>query len=155
MSLWPKLWDHFSTKGPCDYLFNKGANGLIHILKIIQFSSQNQDQCVYSIDALAKATYDRMFKWMVTRINKTLDTEMQRQFFTGVLDDAGFEIFEVSFKQSGLDQKLQYATSSCQLAGSCSVLCLQFNSFEQLCIIFTNKKLQQFFNHHMEQEEYK
>lgn len=80
---------------------------------------------------------------------------MQRQFFTGVLDNAGFEIFEVSFKQSGLDQKLQCATSSCQLAGSSSVLCLQFNSFEQLCIIFTNKMLQQFFNHHMEQEEYK
>ncbi|XP_071762474.1 myosin-16-like [Centroberyx gerrardi] len=88
---------------------------------------QNQDQCVYSIGALAKAVYDRMFKWMVTRINKTLDTKMQRQFFIGVLDIAGFEIFE-------------------------------FNSFEQLCINFTNEKLQQFFNHHMfvlEQEEYK
>lgn len=158
MSLWPKLWEHFSTKGPCNYLFNKGADGLIHILKTTQFelefSSQNQDQCVYSIDALAKATYDRMFKWMVTRINKTLDTEMQRQFFT-VLENAGFEIFEVSFWQSGLDQKLQCATSPCQLTGLCFVLCLQFNSFEQLCIIFTNKKLQQFFNHHMEQEEYK
>ncbi|KPP61885.1 myosin-7-like, partial [Scleropages formosus] len=88
---------------------------------------QNQDQCVYSIGALAKAVYDRMFKWMVARINKTLDTKMQRQYFIGVLDIAGFEIFE-------------------------------FNSFEQLCINFTNEKLQQFFNHHMfvlEQEEYK
>ncbi|KAK2836602.1 hypothetical protein Q7C36_014471 [Tachysurus vachellii] len=88
---------------------------------------QNQDQCVYSIGALAKAIYDRMFKWMVFRINKTLDTKMQWQFFIGVLDIAGFEIFE-------------------------------FNSFEQLCINFTNEKLQQFFNHHMfvlEQEEYK
>uniref|UniRef100_A0A3P8V2F2 Myosin-16-like n=1 Tax=Cynoglossus semilaevis TaxID=244447 RepID=A0A3P8V2F2_CYNSE len=88
---------------------------------------QNQDQCVYSIGALAKAIYDRMFKWMVTRINKTLDTKMQRQYFIGVLDIAGFEIFEL-------------------------------NSFEQLCINFTNEKLQQFFNHHMfvlEQEEYK
>lgn len=46
--------------------------------------------------ALAKATYDRMFKWLVTRINKTLDTKLARQFFIGVLDIAGFEIFDVS-----------------------------------------------------------
>uniref|UniRef100_A0A8C9N017 Myosin heavy chain 7 n=1 Tax=Serinus canaria TaxID=9135 RepID=A0A8C9N017_SERCA len=88
---------------------------------------QNVEQVLYAVGALAKATYDRMFKWLVTRINKTLDTKLARQFFIGVLDIAGFEIFD-------------------------------FNSFEQLCINFTNEKLQQFFNHHMfvlEQEEYK
>ncbi|XP_012494347.1 PREDICTED: LOW QUALITY PROTEIN: myosin-7-like [Propithecus coquereli] len=88
---------------------------------------QNMEQCQNSIGALGKAVYDKMFKWLVVRINKTLDTKMQRQFFIGVLDIAGFQIFE-------------------------------FNSIEQLCINFTNEKLQQFFNHHMfvlEQEEYK
>ncbi|XP_061689764.1 myosin, heavy chain 7B, cardiac muscle, beta a [Syngnathoides biaculeatus] len=88
---------------------------------------QNVEQVNYAVGALAKATYDRMFKWMVGRINRTLYTTLPRQFFIGVLDIAGFEIFEL-------------------------------NSFEQLCINFTNEKLQQFFNHHMfilEQEEYK
>uniref|UniRef100_A0A8C2I289 Myosin-7B n=1 Tax=Cyprinus carpio TaxID=7962 RepID=A0A8C2I289_CYPCA len=88
---------------------------------------QTVEQVTYAVGALAKATYDRMFKWLVSRINKTLYTALPRQFFIGVLDIAGFEIFE-------------------------------FNNFEQMCINFTNEKLQQFFNHHMfilEQEEYK
>ncbi|XP_036873333.2 myosin-6 [Manis javanica] len=88
---------------------------------------QSVQQVYYSIGALAKAVYEKMFNWMVTRINATLETKQPRQYFIGVLDIAGFEIFD-------------------------------FNSFEQLCINFTNEKLQQFFNHHMfvlEQEEYK
>ncbi|XP_067228722.1 myosin heavy chain, fast skeletal muscle-like [Chanodichthys erythropterus] len=77
--------------------------------------------------ALCKSVYEKMFLWMVVRINEMLDTKQPRQFFIGVLDIAGFEIFD-------------------------------YNSLEQLCINFTNEKLQQFFNHHMfvlEQEEYK
>ncbi|XP_019203424.1 myosin-7 [Oreochromis niloticus] len=88
---------------------------------------QNVQQVYYAIGALAKAVYERMFLWMVVRINQSLDTKQPRQYFIGVLDIAGFEIFD-------------------------------FNTFEQLCINFTNEKLQQFFNHHMfvlEQEEYK
>lgn len=37
-----------------------------------------------------------MFLWMVVRINEMLDTKQSRQFFIGVLDIAGFEIFDVS-----------------------------------------------------------
>ncbi|ELK03875.1 Myosin-1 [Pteropus alecto] len=88
---------------------------------------QTVQQVYNSVGALAKAVYEKMFLWMVTRINQQLDTKQPRQYFIGVLDIAGFEIFD-------------------------------FNSFEQLCINFTNEKLQQFFNHHMfvlEQEEYK
>lgn len=45
--------------------------------------------------ALAKAIYVRMFNWLVARVNKTLDTKNKKQYFIGVLDIAGFEIFEV------------------------------------------------------------
>ncbi|KAK5607098.1 Myosin-6 [Crenichthys baileyi] len=88
---------------------------------------QNVQQVYYAVGALAKSVYEKMFLWMVVRINHSLDTRQPRQYFIGVLDIAGFEIFD-------------------------------FNTFEQLCINFTNEKLQQFFNHHMfvlEQEEYK
>ena len=52
-------------------------------------------QVVYSVAALAKAIYGKMFTWLVARVNKTLDTKNKRQYFIGVLDIAGFEIFEV------------------------------------------------------------
>lgn len=52
-------------------------------------------QVMFGVNAMSKSIYDRMFKWLVGRINKTLDTKNKRQFFIGVLDIAGFEIFEV------------------------------------------------------------
>ncbi|CAI5766160.1 myosin-1B-like isoform X1 [Podarcis lilfordi] len=88
---------------------------------------QTVQQVYNNVGALAKAVFEKMFLWMVVRINQQLDTKQPRQYFIGVLDIAGFEIFD-------------------------------YNSLEQLCINFTNEKLQQFFNHHMfvlEQEEYK
>ena len=52
-------------------------------------------QVVYAVAALAKAIYVRMFNWLVARVNKTIDTKNKKQYFIGVLDIAGFEIFEV------------------------------------------------------------
>jgi len=66
-----------------------------------------------------------MFLWLIRRLNQSL-AQPTYSSFIGVLDIAGFEIFE-------------------------------HNSFEQLCINYTNERLQQFFNNHMfklEQEEY-
>lgn len=51
---------------------------------------------IYAVGALAKAVYEKMFNWMVTRINNSLETKQPRQYFIGVLDIAGFEIFDVS-----------------------------------------------------------
>ena len=39
-----------------------------------------------------------MFCWLVERVNVTLDVKAKRQYFIGVLDIAGFEIFDVNIK---------------------------------------------------------
>ena len=48
-----------------------------------------------SVSALAKSIYEKLFLWMVIKINTMLDTKQQRNFYIGVLDIAGFEIFDV------------------------------------------------------------
>ena len=79
--------------------------------------AQTKEQVEFAVEALSKATFERLFKWIVARINRSLDrTKRQGASFIGILDIAGFEIFEL-------------------------------NSFEQLCINYTNEKLQQLFNH--------
>merc|ERR1719219_2315239 len=56
---------------------------------------QNKDQVAFSVAATAKSTYARLFDWIVEKVNKTLDTPNPRKNFIGVLDIAGFEIFEL------------------------------------------------------------
>lgn len=59
--------------------------------------AQTKEQAEFSTEAIAKACYERMFRWLVMRINKSLDrTKRQGTSFIGILDIAGFEIFEVS-----------------------------------------------------------
>lgn len=57
---------------------------------------RNKDQVTNSVGALCKGIFDRLFKWLVKKCNETLDTKQKRQHFIGVLDIAGFEIFDVS-----------------------------------------------------------
>merc|ERR1712088_300052 len=88
---------------------------------------QTCEQANNAIGGIARATFDRLFKWLIIKCNDTLiDKTMKKVNFCAVLDIAGFEIFE-------------------------------YNGFEQISINFVNEKLQQFFNNHMfvvEQEEY-
>eukprot|EP01080_Neovahlkampfia_damariscottae_P010518 gene10518-3040_t len=81
----------------------------------------------YARDALSKSLYEKLFDFIVFKINKSiLKPEKEKSLIIGILDIYGFEIFKE-------------------------------NSFEQLCINFTNEKLQQIFIEltlKAEQEEY-
>lgn len=92
-------------------------------------SPLNRDMAIYARDALAKAVYDRLFSWLVKRINASVHitkSNRNKNRVMGILDIYGFEIF-------------------------------QKNSFEQFCINYCNEKLQQLFIEltlKSEQEEY-
>jgi len=55
---------------------------------------RTSDQVSYSVGAIAKGLFDRLFKYLVKKCNETLETGQKRVQFIGVLDIAGFEIFE-------------------------------------------------------------
>merc|ERR550539_119762 len=79
---------------------------------------QTLEQATNGVGGIARATFDRIFKWLIIKCNDTLiDKSMKKANFCAVLDIAGFEMFD-------------------------------YNGFEQISINFVNEKLQQFFNHH-------
>ena len=130
LKFWVKLWLNFWLKLWLNFWLNFWLNYRLKLwLNFVQICSETIWYIfqLYSKAALAKAVFERLFNWLCVNINEALATTLPRNYFIGVLDIAGFEIFD-------------------------------FNTFEQLCINFTNEKLQQFFNHHMfvlEQETYK
>lgn len=98
---------------------------------------QNTSQAMAQRDSIAKTVYDRLFDFLVERINHALDIEKKAEKHgevmeitemttIGILDIYGFEIFDK-------------------------------NGFEQFCINYVNEKLQQIFIEltlKSEQEEY-
>uniref|UniRef100_A0AAR2JA17 Myosin IG n=1 Tax=Pygocentrus nattereri TaxID=42514 RepID=A0AAR2JA17_PYGNA len=92
----------------------------------------SEQEASYGRDAFAKALYERLFAWIVGRINSVIEVKNYnpalhgKNTVIGVLDIYGFEIFDN-------------------------------NSFEQFCINYCNEKLQQLFIElilRQEQEEY-
>ena len=71
----------------------------------IMKKSHDQEQAEFGRDALAKAIYDRLFTWIVGRINKAIEVpnknaQKRLNRVIGVLDIYGFEIFDNnSFEQ--------------------------------------------------------
>ena len=92
---------------------------------VIESPFQKKD-CITARDALAKELFNRLFNWLVRRLNFTvmpdeflvdgadINSLMNKYYHIGLLDIFGFEIFK-------------------------------FNSIEQLCINYTNEKLQQLY----------
>lgn len=62
----------------------------------VVISPLNREFAIYARDALAKAVYDRLFTWLVTRLNKSLQpiNNRKKKMVIGILDIYGFEIFQ-------------------------------------------------------------
>lgn len=86
----------------------------------IMRKEHTESEATFGRDAFAKAVYDRLFSWIVDKINSAIavdSTNYSKNYkssLIGVLDIYGFEIFDN-------------------------------NSFEQFCINYCNEKLQQLF----------
>lgn len=99
------------TKGPFDIvsgLLSMNADMLNKALTTNEIKSGvqvihknlNKEQAGFARDSFCKALYDKLFDWVVARINSSIECKQTPEIVIGVLDIYGFEIFEVnSFEQ--------------------------------------------------------
>ncbi|EDQ90868.1 uncharacterized protein MONBRDRAFT_20283, partial [Monosiga brevicollis MX1] len=106
------------------FMTNKLVLGSETIYKPLNVQKSSESR-----DAVSKAVYDRMFEWLVTKIDMMLcpaEARLEDTYTIGILDIFGFE----DFKNNG---------------------------FDQICINLANESLHKFFNTHIfasELEEY-
>jgi len=120
----------------CSVVIEAGGERLIKTL--------GMDQCTKALEALIKATYGALFEYLVRRVNGCIAT--------------GVEQADTSGSPGSIE-----AASAAETAAFIAVLDIfgfesfETNSFEQLCINYTNESLQQQFNRFvfkLEQAEY-
>lgn len=62
--------------------------------------NRTASQAKFAIDALSKGLYERLFQYLVDKINETFDNNrlftMEKSNYIGILDIAGFEIDQLS-----------------------------------------------------------
>ena len=83
----------------CETLYRNLCKPKIKVGAEFVTQGRNVNQVIYSVSAMSKGLFDRLFRWIVTVCNKTLETGMKRAMFIGVLDIAGFEIFDVGLQE--------------------------------------------------------
>jgi len=79
-----------------DYFCDTFMKPKLKVGKDFVKKGQNVDQVNFSVSATSKSLFARMFDWVVALVNDSLDTPNPRKNFIGVLDIAGFEIFELN-----------------------------------------------------------
>ncbi|KAG2393751.1 hypothetical protein C9374_007282 [Naegleria lovaniensis] len=89
----------------------------IHVGREATKTLQNAEKSAYNRDALAKGIYERLFAWLIRRINSAVKRPDDAKYSIGILDIYGFEIYEKYTKEK--------------------------NSLEQLNINYVNEKIQQ------------
>merc|ERR1719462_833799 len=79
-----------------DYFIDTFMKPKLKVGKDFVKKGQNLDQVSFAVSATSKSLFARLFDWIVRLVNDSLDTPNPRKNFIGVLDIAGFEIFELN-----------------------------------------------------------